>query len=122
MNPNMIVFKQWGAWFFSERKWARDSFKIGFWSTFISIILFIALLWLYYVWTLNLNSTKGFTIRKLDSEKTALNIEKELLSVMVADKQSLNNIMSSDIVKEMEKIDAFEYIVLENNKTFVYQN
>lgn len=123
MNPNMIILKRSrGVSIFSKRRLSRETFQVGFGSTFVMMLLFIWVLWVYYVWTLNINATKGFIIRQLDSEKNTLTIESELLSVRVADKESLNNIMSSDIVKSMEKIENFEYIVLDSDNTFVYNH
>lgn len=122
MNPNMIVFKRKRVGFFSQRKLSRETFQVWLWSTFVLMLMFVWVLGIYYVWTLNINATKGFTIRTLASETNALNIERDLLSVRVAEKESLTNIMSSDIVKSMEKIESFEYIVLEDDKTFVYKN
>ena len=120
MNPNMIVFNKRRVGFFSRRRFSKNDLKVWVWSTFVLLLMCVGVLWIYYVWTLNVNATKGFVIRKLESEKNLLEIRQDLLSVSIAEKESLNSVMSSDLVKSMEKIDSFEYIVLKNNDTLVY--
>lgn len=77
---------------------------------------------LYYVWILNANATKGYNIRILEEEKSNLLIEKELLDVKIAELESLSTIMQDDDIKEMEKIDNPDYLVIKENVKYVYNN
>ena len=82
----------------------------------------IVFLLLYYVWILNANATKGYNIRILEEQKSNLLIEKELLDVKIAELESLSNIMQDDDVKEMEKVENPDYLVIKENVKYVYNN
>lgn len=120
MNPNMIVVKKKSECFFSQRRLLKENFKMNITSTYIMVLLFIGVLWIYYVWTLNCNATRWYNVRRLEITQKNLNIEKELLEVRVAELESLNYLLSSSIVKNMKKIESPKYIVSnESNLAFV---
>jgi len=79
------------------------------------ILLFIGVLGIYYVWTLNCNATKWYNVRRLELTKKNLTIEKELLDVRVAELESLNYLLSSNIIKNMKKVENPKYIVIDNS-------
>jgi cell division septal protein FtsQ len=116
MNPNMIILKKRWASFFSQRRLLRENFKMNITSTYIMVLLFIWVLGIYYVWTLNCNATKWYNVRQLELVKKNLTIEKELLEVRVAELESLNWLLSSSIIKNMEKIESPEYIISDNSQ------
>lgn len=122
MNPNMIILKKWRWTFLSKRKLLKENFKFGLNSTYALIMLFVGALWIYYVWTLNENATKGFQIRNLEIERRSLVLESELLEVQVAEMESLNYLLNSKVAERIKKVESPEYIVLEWEKTFVYNN
>jgi len=111
MNPNMIILKKRGANFFSQRRLLRENFKMNITSTYVMILLFVGVLWIYYVWTLNCNATKWYNVRRLEITKKNLTIEKELLEVRIAELESLNYLLSSSVIKNMEKVESPKYII-----------
>lgn len=120
MNPNLIILKKWHLKFFSERKTTRENFKLDMTSTYILVLLFIWVLWIYYVWTLNVNATKWYNIRQLEIEKKNLSVEKELLEVKMAELESLDSIMKENYDDYMEKIDSPEYLVVKDNWWYAF--
>lgn len=120
MNPNLIVPKKWHIKFLSERKTFRENFKLGLTSTYMLILLFIWVLWVYYVWTLNVNATKWYNIRQLEIEKKNLSVEKELLDVKIAEIQSLYTLLKYDMIKNMEKVQEPEYLVIKEEDKYVF--
>lgn len=115
-----IVTQEYKKSFFSRRKQEKEKFNIWMASTYVSLLWIIALLLLYYVWTLNVNATKWYNIRQLEIEKQNLLMEKEQLDVKIAELESLNNIMNSWEVKNMEKIEEPDYLVIKDNTQYVY--
>lgn len=80
----------------------------------------IGFLWIYYVWTLNVNATKWYTIRNLEIEYRNLKFEENLLSMKIAEVQSLNNISSDESTQVMESTDNPQYLVLKDmNMVFI---
>ncbi|MDD5213491.1 MAG: hypothetical protein PHG82_03630 [Candidatus Gracilibacteria bacterium] len=120
MNPNLIILKKGHLKFFSERRTTRENFKLDMTVTYILVLLFIGVLGIYYVWTLNVNATKGYNIRQLEIEKKNLSVEKELLEVKMAELESLDTIMKSDYVDYMEKTESPEYLVIKDNGGYAF--
>ncbi len=58
MNSNILIAKKGHIPFFSERKSAREHYRLNFTQTYILAIIMIACLGIYYVWVLNENATK----------------------------------------------------------------
>ena len=115
VNPNMKK----GYSPFSERKTIRDQFKIWMTSTYILILIFIGIMWVYYVWTLNINATKWYNIRLLEVEKKNLTIEKELLDVRIAELESLSYLLKWKILKSMEQVNTPKYLTIEKKRNYV---
>lgn len=121
MNPNLIVLKRWHFKFFSERKTMRENFKLWMHSTYILSLIFIGILWIYYVWTLNTNATLWYNIRNLELEKNQLTIEKELLDVKIAELQSISSLMKWEWTQMMEKVDQAQYLVVKDMKNYAFR-
>lgn len=119
MNSN-IVTQDFSQNYFSKRK--REKEKFSFWmnSTYIALLSIITLLFLYYVWILNVNATKWYNIVQLEIEKTNLLMEKEQLDVRIAELESLSNIVNENELKNMEKISSPDYLVIKDNVQYVY--
>lgn len=64
--------------------------------------MFIACLGVYYVWLLNQNATKGYNIRTLQVENRELAFRENMLSIRIAEGKSIDSIMGSAIVTQME--------------------
>lgn len=122
MNPNLIVIKRGHFRFFSQRKTTRENFKLWVNTTYILALLFIWILWIYYVWTLNINATKWYNIRNLELLKNSLTVEKELLEVKIAEFESLSNLIKWDGVNNMEKVDKAEFLVVKDIKNYAFKN
>lgn len=123
MNPNLLILKKGNFKFFSQRKTTRENFKISTDTTYIISVLFIGLLWIYYVWNLNVNATAWYNIRNLELIKNNLYIEKQLLWVKVAEYESITKIIdwwNNSWV--MEKITNSEFIVVKDMKEYAFKN
>ena len=121
MNPNLIIIKTGHFRFFSQRKTTRENFKLWVNTTYILALLFIWLLGIYYVWTLNVNATKWYNIRNLELIKNNLSVEKELLEVKIAEYESLSNLMKWEWINDMTKIDSAEYLVVKDMKDYAFK-
>ena len=117
-----IIVTNLKANFFSKRKKDKENLDFGLTSTYITLLSLIVCLLLYYVWILNVNATKGYNIRILEREQKNLLIEKELLDVKIAELESLSNIMQEEDLKEMEKVEDPDYLVIKENVQYVYNN
>lgn len=122
MNPNLLIIKKGHLRFLSDRKTTRESFKLWVNSTYILTLLFIWFLGIYYVWTLNVNATKWYNIRTLDIKRNALNVEKDLLDVKIAEMQSLSNLMQWEGVQMMEASKDADFIVVNDLKNYAFTN
>lgn len=122
MNPNLIIIKTGHFRFFSQRKTTRENFKLWVNTTYILALLFIWILWIYYVWTLNINATKWYNIRNLELLKNNLTVEKELLEVKIAEFESLSTLMKWDWVNDMEPVGKAEFLVVKDMKNYAFKN
>lgn len=55
---NVLVMKKGHIGFFSDRKAAREEYKMSFTQAYVLSLLAFALLGIYYVYALNANATK----------------------------------------------------------------
>ncbi|MBW7954983.1 hypothetical protein H3C61_04180 [Candidatus Gracilibacteria bacterium] len=120
MNPNLIVIKSPRFSFFSERKTTRENFKLGVNTTFILSVFFIGILGIYYVWILNVNATKGYNIRTLELKKNNLVVENELLEVKILELESLASLTKWEGIKNMEKLNGGEYLVVKDSAGYAF--
>lgn len=120
MNPNLIVIKKWHLRFFSQRKTTRESFKLWVNTTYILSFLLMWFLWIYYVWTLNINATKWYNIRNLEIQRNNLTVEKELLEVKIAELESLSTLLKWDGINNMEKIGRAEFLVVKDTDGYAF--
>lgn len=119
---NKLLLKDYKPNFFSKRKKDKEQVTVWINSSYTIIVSFMVLLLIYYVWTLNVNATKWYNIRDLEAEKRALLIEKELLDVKIAELESLWNILNEQDLKNMEKIEKPDYIVIKDDVQYVYND
>ncbi len=122
MNPNLIVMKKWKIPFFSERKVSRENFKLSFTKTYILTLIIIWILWIYYVWALNINATKWYVIRNLEIERRNLVMELNLLNMRIAEVQSLSNIFSDDTISSMQQFDNPKFLVVKDMNVALLNN
>ena len=119
MNPKSIL-KDYKANFHSKRKTRRE--EISFWikSTYVFMLSVITFSLIYYVWILNINATQGYSIIQLEKEKRLLLLESELIDVKIAELESLDNILNSNDMENMEKVEDPGFIVIKNDTQYVY--
>lgn len=117
-----VLTEDFGKNFFSKR--LKDKEKFDFWVnyTFLSLLWIIILLFLYYIWILNANATKWYNIISLELEKRNLMIEKQRLDVKIAELESLSKIMTDDDLKNMEKVEDPNFLVIKDNIQYVYND
>ena len=121
VNPKVLL-KENTQNFLSERKKERIELEYGFNSTYLFMIGLISCLLIYYVWIINISATQGYNIRQLDIEKRNLTVEKQLLDVKIAELESLTNILNTNEVKNMEKVENPDYLVMKEWVNYVYNN
>lgn len=117
-----VVLEDFSRNFFSKRKIEKEKFTFWVNYTFISLLILIVALLLYYIWILNVNATKWYNIISLEAEKKNLLMEAERLKMKIAELESLWNIMNDDDLKNMEKIDNANYLVIKDDVQYVYKH
>jgi len=120
VNSRKIMTNNLKSNFFSKRKSDKEKLNFSITSTYITMLSFISILLLYYVWILNVNATKWDNIRQLEIEKRNLLIEKELLDVKIAELESLSTILQEDDLEDMEKVTDPDYLVIKEWVKYVY--
>jgi hypothetical protein len=76
----------------------------------LTIIIFV-----YYIWILNINATKGYDIRNLEIERQNLLLQKELLDVQISNLESLKNIeQEHQFDNLMEEITDPDFAVIKS--------
>lgn len=115
MNSNFIVLKKSRTPFASERLASRDFSALSFSQTYILSLVLIAVLGIYYVWTLNVNATKGYNIRNLEITQRNLLSEQDLLNVKIAEAESLDSVTSAPSTQVMQSVDTPGYLVLKDS-------
>ncbi len=122
MHPKIVLSEDKKP-FISKRWTQKQNIKYDISFTYIIMISFIFVLLIYYIWTINVNATKGFNIRQLELEKKNLLIEKEQLKVEISKLESLDNIKDED-KQNMEDIKSEEhdYLVIKEWINYVYND
>jgi len=119
MNPHFIPHNKRN--FYSKRKVRKDEIYSWINYTFTILLSFTALLFIYYVWTLNIDSTQWYNIWKLETEKQKLLLQKELLDVQISNLESLSTIENtSNLNNIMEKVENPDFAVIKNNVSYAY--
>ena len=103
-----------------NRKKRKD--EMDFWvnSTFTYLIGFIAVSFIYLIWSLNTWATQWYEIRDLEREKQNLLLQKETLEVKISDLESLKNIEESESKQKMEEVENPDFIVIKNWVNYVF--
>jgi len=98
----------------SKRKKRKD--EMDFWinSTFSYLTGFIAVAFIYLIWSLNAWATQWYEIRDLERTKQDLLLQKETLEVKISNLESRNSIDESDSRKQMEEVENPDFIVIRN--------
>ena len=108
--------------FFSKRKKEKEKFNFWVTYTYVALLVIIILLFLYYVWILNVNATKWYDIIELELQKRNLLMEKERLDMKIAELESLTNIMNDSDLKNMEKVNDPNFLVIKDDVQYVYND
>ena len=114
MNANVLVMKKGNFPFFSSRKTTRENYRLSFTETYVLALIIIAILGIYYVFMLNANATKGYSVRSLEIARKNLVFEQNLLNIKIAEAESLSNITENRSVKPMQEIENPQYFVLKD--------
>ena len=117
-----IVVEDFSRNFFSKRKKEKEKFNFWVTYTYVALLVIIILLFLYYVWILNVNATKWYDIIELELQKRNLLMEKERLDMKIADLESLTNIMNDSDLKNMEKVNDPNFLVIKDDVQYVYND
>lgn len=123
MYPKLVLSEDKSP-FVSKRWKEKQSIKFDISFTYIIMIAFIFLLLIYYIWIINANATKWFSIRQLEQEKKNLLIEKEQLEVKIANLESIDGINDEnmDSLENMEKVENPDYLVIKEWVNYVYND
>ena len=117
-----IVVEDFSRNFFSKRKKEKEKFNFWVTYTYVALLVIIILLFLYYVWILNINATKWYDIIELELQKRNLLMEKERLDMKIAELESLTNIMNDSDLKNMEKVNDPNFLVIKDDVQYVYND
>ena len=109
---NVLVMKKGHFGFFSERKAAREEYKMSFTQAYIWSLTIIAFLWVYYVLQLNINATKGYSIRTLEIEQRKLTFEENLVDIKIAEAESLSSITTDQHIINMPNVANPTFLVV----------
>jgi hypothetical protein len=75
-----------------------------------SLILVLALLILFHE---NANATKGYSLRRLESERSVLLLEQEVLNMQIAEAQALDHLKDDAQIQKMIPFSNPKYVELE---------
>ena len=117
-----IVVEDFSRNFFSKRKKEKEKFNFWVTYTYVALLVIIILLFLYYVWILNVNATKWYDIIELELQKRTLLMEIERLEMKIAELESLTNIMNDSDLKNMEKVNDPNFLVIKDDVQYVYND
>lgn len=71
-----------------------------------TLILGLALLILFHE---NANATKGYNLRKLESQRSVLLLEQEVLNMQIAEAQALEYLQEDPVIQAMIPVKKFKY-------------
>ena len=108
--------------FESLRKREKEKLNFGYQSTYITLMGLIVFLLLYYVWILNANATKGYTIIQLEKTQKELKVELDRLNVKIAELDSLETMSSDELFQDMVPIEDPNYLVLKDTVQFALKD
>ena len=117
-----VVLQEFKANFSSKRKEEKEAFDIWMKTTYIIMLTVISILFLYYVWITNVNATKWYNMKELRAIQNDLNKDLKILEVQIADLESLSNILNKEDLKNMEKVEDPDYLVIKQWVQYVYKN
>lgn len=121
MNARLVL-RDAPSKFSSNRKREKENLRLGYTSTYITLVWMITFLLVYYVWTININATQGYNIRDLQKKQNELQVELERLDVKIAELESLDTITSDPIFDNMTPIEDPDYVVIRSDVQYVYNN
>mgnify|MGYP001443665404 CR=1 FL=1 len=122
MNARLVMKQYSEKNFESSRKIEKEKLNFGYQSTYITLMGLIVFLLLYYVWILNANATKGYTIRQLEETQKELAVELDRLNVKIAELDSLETMSSDELFQDMVPIEDPNYLVLKENVQFAFKD
>ena len=106
--------------FLSSRRKEKQQLESGYQSTYVILMSIIAILLVYYVWIINANATQSYEIRNLENIGKELQNDLNRLESTISELDSSSNIGNSNISKEMESAKVTSYLVIQENKKYVY--
>jgi hypothetical protein len=72
-----------------------------------ALILLLAVLILFHE---NANATKGYSLRKLENQRSVLLLEQEVLNMRIADAQSLEKLQNDAQILQMRPYTKVKYV------------
>lgn len=81
---------------------------------YVVAISMIAGLGVYYVWSLNVNATNGYQIRKMELAQRELRFQENILDIHIAEAESMNVISENPRVKSMPSVEKPEFLVVKD--------
>ena len=108
--------------FETQRKIEKEKLNFGYQSTYIALMWLIVFLLLYYVWIINANATKGYTIIQLEKTQKELKVELDRLNVKIAELDSLETMGSDEVFQDMVPIEDPNYLVLKENVQYAFKD
>lgn len=72
-----------------------------------TLILLLAVLILFHE---NANATKGYSLRRLETERSILLLEQEVMNMQIAEAQSLDRLEQDEQIQKMVPYNKQEYV------------
>jgi hypothetical protein len=121
MNAN-ITISDYQKKFYSKRKSDKEEFTFWIRATYWVMLFLLVSMFLYYVFILNVNATRWYSIRELENVKNELLFEKEQLDAKIADLESNDSIDNKINTKWMQKVKDPDYLVIKKWVQYVFNN
>ena len=121
MNAN-ITISDYTKSFYSKRKAKKEEFTFWIRATYSFMLFLIVIMFLYYVFILNVNATRWYSIRELEKVKNELLFEKEQLDAKIADLESNDSIDNRINTSWMQQAKKADYLVIKKWVQYVFNN
>jgi len=116
--PNIKDYKKS---FVSNRTKTKKELNKWINSTFIIMVWMIISLFIYYVFTLNINATAWYKIREIERKTNELIHQKETIEAKIFELSSSSNI-NKNIEKYMEDENEHQNLVIKQWVQYVFNN
>jgi hypothetical protein len=110
MNASLLVLKKPRLSFFCERKAFRDKAKMSVQQTYAVLLVLFMVFGIYYVFQLNKNATRGYSVIQLEAQRKKLSYQNDLINIRNAEAESLTVLSLQPILAKMPIVTESVYL------------